>query len=774
MSRFKAMTAALRLGKGPPAYITPGLDVDEVPLDGGFETLRSELERLYWQGIKAELENIIHTLQAWQEPEFADSPTSGEDDFVHGYDAFLDHVSQGAREFAIRHDRKKQESFRYEPALCRVAMDRRAEYVSTKLKSSVRRGIEGFLDIDKLIEHRPPLNKSQRPAIPQLTLAQDDSLQTPKLQALRCARPDCNKSISGSMFVSDDPKDPGTICEDCYWQHHYGDDSYSKAYKHCVLQGSITPEKSRQLCSCRAVPHHDGSGIPLTLFPVNKEAKHNVGIGQGDVKCSLLELDELVGRAKYDGLLESVGMKESKLSNILAKISAAEAAANTGNSGSFSEGRLTKMKTAIRLSSDDMPSAAETTKSGALIALREVPVFHERFALATKRDTALVVSGSSQRTLWKQTRKPNVPKRYKAVMKQVIGAPFTGIFPLDDELEIGRDLLAASKQLDDLSFKDQAVLDSVLESSMHKLKNLLQIHVRLYLNSLASRLFDPNTTLAWSADNNCQTFCNSLIDASIFEPLVSKPLPGDASPGPLYLFSFVTRSPPESGYVRHKVNSKYDVPLGYVEEYLLRFHFGHNSSDLIDTCHEYWTDWAAFDGPIHPDPYHSPFPWDCTEAYGRYPTVCGGHQLEGKKDTACNLSKHIWAFPFDAWSFIAQHLTRDKYLYPTITMITDTATANKQQQQSWTTNRLTLLRANTLLSRAAVAMAGTPLFHAATAWLHSDSPTSLLAHHTNLARVRLGGIHRAQPFSHYFDTGRGGLLSCRVGAVVSGGEDQGV
>lgn len=44
-----------------------------------------------------------------------------------------------------------------------------------------------------------------------------------------------------------------------------------------------------------------------------------------------------------------------------------------------------------------------------------------------------------------------------------------------------------------------------------------------------------------------------------------------------------------------------------------------------------------------------------------------------------------------------------------------------------------------------------PGFAKATAWLHGDE--GLRKTYPALARVKLGGIHRAQPFSHYFDAG---------------------
>jgi hypothetical protein len=161
------------------------------------------------------------------------------------------------------------------------------------------------------------------------------------------------------MFVSDDPKDPATICEDCYWQHYYGDDSYTKTYKHCVFQ-DITPETSRQLCSCKTVARHDASGKPVALFPIDKEAKHlDVG-GPGTLQCSLLKLGELARRAKYTGLLESVGVKDAKVASLLAKVAADEAARATGNQKSLTEQQFGKVKTAMGMNLDEMPTEAET------------------------------------------------------------------------------------------------------------------------------------------------------------------------------------------------------------------------------------------------------------------------------------------------------------------------------------------------------------------------------------------------------------------------------
>jgi hypothetical protein len=359
-------------------------------------------------------------------------------------------------------------------------------------------------------------------------------------------------------------------------------------------------------------------------------------------------------------------------------------------------------------------------------------------------------------------------------MKQVVGAPFTGMLPHEEELDIVNHLLAASrKPFDDPGLpvaEQQKLVSESLDQVLGKLKALMHSRAMIYLESIAERLLDPKTKLTWSATtNNCQSFCNALINPKLFGPLVSTSTStstpkADMSSSPLYVMSFVC---PDEGYLQRGVATKYDVPSGLTEEYLLRFHFGrHDEADMIDTQQEYWYDWGAFGGPLYR--YQDLFPWDCTEAYGRYPTRCG----------ACNLAKHVWAFPFDAWSVAALHLTRDRHMYGPAAVDPSLAAAGPgATPQTWMRNRLMVLAATNMLSRTAVAMAQTPRFARATAWLHpkhhsspptaaggkgkttttaassSGSSSSLLAAYPALARVKLGGIHRAQPFSHYFEAG---------------------
>jgi hypothetical protein len=103
------------------------------------------------------------------------------------------------------------------------------------------------------------------------------------------------------------------ICEDCYRNFHYRKDSLVKAYKHCILAEVIDPSASRKICCCSTVPHFDANGCSRTLFPVNKEDKHQNIDGPGSMQCGLLKLGEIVAEAKYDGM-QTVTTKTMKRS----------------------------------------------------------------------------------------------------------------------------------------------------------------------------------------------------------------------------------------------------------------------------------------------------------------------------------------------------------------------------------------------------------------------------------------------------------------------------
>jgi hypothetical protein len=84
--------------------ITPSPDLPWNPIGPAEDNLLRELEEMYWGGVRQELEVIILTLKKWQQPEFNSVELGDEtDDFIHGFDTFIDQVSQESRAFAIRY-----------------------------------------------------------------------------------------------------------------------------------------------------------------------------------------------------------------------------------------------------------------------------------------------------------------------------------------------------------------------------------------------------------------------------------------------------------------------------------------------------------------------------------------------------------------------------------------------------------------------------------------------------------------------------------------------
>jgi len=172
------------------------------------------------------------------------------------------------------------------------------------------------------------------------------------------------------MFTSNDSDKPRLVCEDCYRLHHYGDSSFEKRYKHSVLQESITPEISRNICRCRGVPHYDQrSGEPLGLFPIEKPAGHiNVG-GFGTIQCGLMKLGEITAVAKYKGLQSIVGIKPTKRKADTIK-------------ATDSRAKKIKLVTGVSLhdSSKNTPALSSTSLVTEPQADTDIPVFFRKFA----------------------------------------------------------------------------------------------------------------------------------------------------------------------------------------------------------------------------------------------------------------------------------------------------------------------------------------------------------------------------------------------------------
>jgi hypothetical protein len=303
--------------------------------------LFEELEKLYWTGVEHELESVLFALRAWQRPENSKIELDDEQDsFIHGFDTFIDQVSEDSRQLAEDVASSKKEARGTEPstyieALARSTQEKAAEARRVGLRQEIRRDVEtiaereapepllrrrvrslmralGLLDIEKMVEHRPPLNRLsfwKRPAVPQLRLDKFSATGIPVLVPSRCTN--CDIIIRGSMYRRAETDTTDQICEECYLKEFKGRTGFVKTYKHCILNDTINARVSRKICMCEEVPHHDPKGMSLSLFPVEKEAKH-LKNGTGKVECGLLKLGEMVAEAKYDGMRTITTRPKSK------------------------------------------------------------------------------------------------------------------------------------------------------------------------------------------------------------------------------------------------------------------------------------------------------------------------------------------------------------------------------------------------------------------------------------------------------------------------------
>ena len=567
----------------------------------------------------------------------------------------------------------------------------------------------------------------------------------------------CTQVIRGSFFecVEQDcteEKRDGSICQDCQHAGKHQHHNLRKHYKHCILTESIDASTSRKICKCGTVPRYDTDGKSRSLYPVHATDKHRT-TPKGTVQCGLLDLTSLIAEAKFKNVVLNVDKRgtledEKYLARKEARRRESQKVADPYRRQTATETVDEKeaeedipffmrkvtdrypfgnVHMALRFGPIMIENGVQHTKGGALITSRDPPVWQS--SGGSDRSIAYALALSEDRLLYSQLRDQRKTKRYKTALKQVVGGLFGGLSSPELETEIIELVISGSqKNLDDEDESprnNKKLLNSVLEPIIERLTTLMRSRVEIILQSITQRLLDTSIKLHWDRKtNNCQTFCDSLIDYRIYGGLTSnssetKPLGLD----PLYLMSFVCR--PESYRKERRVRTKFDVPSGLCEEYLLKFRYGfHVDSDIIDSLQEYWYDWGAFSGPLYR--YQHLFPWDCTEAYGRSSAKCND----------CNISKHVWSFPFDSWSIAELHLTRNRLMYPDIT--TD---------QAWMKNRMTVLLAQTALVTAAKAMAESPTFRNATSWLatHADP---------RMDRMKLGGIHRAQPFSHQYENGR--------------------
>ncbi|KAH7312487.1 hypothetical protein B0I35DRAFT_480940 [Stachybotrys elegans] len=646
-------------GDGNKNHVSEVHDTPPVEIGPAVNHLRQEMLGMYWRGVERELSHILLTLCEWQtNPDYPGCVLPDEQDrLVCGYDTFLDQVSQTSRQFAQRPFHAATISGR-PPSYAQVAEERAWEFYAgmkaTQVKQSVREALSQpeeesivrrrarlllqsaqFLDIDKMIEYRDR-QESQRPAPPQLMASAFDEVGLPILAPQQCSQ--CYTPIRSSVFASIHD-DRVAICEGCYRRNHFGQPSFAKQYKSCCLPRTITPRLGRKVCHCPDLPRRDENGRLHDIWPFAKpaDAKLHVHGHQGSVSCGLTRLPNLVAEAKFagtrlktdgDSTLSKFFEEDREQDKVLASRyhRGRETVAEMGNMTTLDLiSDFPTSKGSIIGSSGQVPrylgpSADAHPFGNAHMALRIGPIVIEngiadvRGALITTRDPpelhaphdslsgierSLLLTGNPEKRLYSQLRS-RTSKRYKAVMKQVVGGAFCGLFDKEMEDDIVDALLNESRDLADGVAATVEVSHPLNESTsrlMVRLKRYLSSRIEAYLSSIASRLLDSKVDLCWHPKlNDCQTFCESLIDRQVFGPLVASPDPSTTYPAPLYLMSFVCRP---GAYTSQQPMSKFDVPSGLTEEYLLKSTWGrHEEVDIIDSLAEYWNDWGGFEGPI--------------------------------------------------------------------------------------------------------------------------------------------------------------------------------
>jgi hypothetical protein len=310
--------------------------------------LLQELKYIYWGALKRELGHIITTLKEWQSAKFDSIALDDEEDiFIHGFDTFIDQVNKDSRNYAddyLRTKTRRMEQRKagippsYDDALRAQARAIKTNMKSQAVKSSVRTNLPerkarsklehrarmllqsaGWLDMDKLVEHRPPLPEMlkfwKRPTASQLRLEGLDRCSLPIYGPLHCAI--CGNTIRGSMFECGvancqerkETREDGFVCQDCYDDgREHNRNHLIKSFKHCVLFDTISSEVSRAICQCGTVSRIDQDGRPRSLFPITEaeQTEHRSTRGSAAVKCGLLDLKDIVAEAKYASMLSKM------------------------------------------------------------------------------------------------------------------------------------------------------------------------------------------------------------------------------------------------------------------------------------------------------------------------------------------------------------------------------------------------------------------------------------------------------------------------------------
>lgn len=324
-------------------HVNQAAPIPSTKIGPASQHLQDELLEMYWQAVERELPRLLLTFNHWQSnKEMSELLPDERDLHIHGYDTFVDQVSDVSRQFHRRNksnqetkgqkakkNKKKEET---PPSYDEVLRDRGwdifADLKSQRIKGTIRASLREreilnperrrarmvlqsaqFLDIDKIIEHRD-LEEPQNPPNAQMKVACYNDRHQPVFVPQHCL--ECKGIIRGCSFV-DTGSEGVVICEACYWATPHGDARYMKQHKHCCLPTALTSEISRKLCCCSTVRRRDNNGHSRSLWPIDPSADEgdHLNGSSGRVRCGLYTVTDLLAEAKYASIRYKLGKSES-------------------------------------------------------------------------------------------------------------------------------------------------------------------------------------------------------------------------------------------------------------------------------------------------------------------------------------------------------------------------------------------------------------------------------------------------------------------------------
>jgi hypothetical protein len=102
MARSRLSTAKRKSGTG--SGVKDNARRPWTPIAATKENLLEQMLSMYWKGVTREVKYIILTLKDWQKQSLASVVLGEEKDyFVHGFDTFIDQVSETSRQFATEY-----------------------------------------------------------------------------------------------------------------------------------------------------------------------------------------------------------------------------------------------------------------------------------------------------------------------------------------------------------------------------------------------------------------------------------------------------------------------------------------------------------------------------------------------------------------------------------------------------------------------------------------------------------------------------------------------